>query len=1480
MAKRSNSPCFAKADLKPKDIERLELLAEKYNSTNPNADYAAAAQDMIAEAKQLRDAIYKAMVEKAKTASAAPTAFDPAKGAQQVVGGDGVAREFDAQGFDSTGKSWLAYAPKDQKKVAAGATIGAFYETTQGQESRSESAGPSGNTVEAVKKAVFKFLPIKSDLLQVLANPSELPADVRKQYEAERKGKKGNAQGLVWGGKAYLFSDFIKPGEERAIFMHEVGSHVGLEGDLTDEEHRALAFKIVEWAQETSGTQENKIAQAAMRRVSNASVAPGQQQSELVAYFIEEAVRAGVNPEAEMKKNTKLGNWFAKVMDFAKKAIARFVGDIDTITAQDLVNMAYGRAAQAMIDNRSAGDKERNPRDAVPKFSELGLPPTSVPAKQNQSVAQWAKLAKENRNAPAMAGIAQVTPPVMRMLGFYSPVVMDYGNVRHIFNKHPEITVSDIGALGDLLTRPRAVIQTNNSVVMILDSRDKAGNPLFMAMTKGKTGEFKITEVKTLFGGEESAQVVATALRDGRVLYMRKADMGRLHDLQSTASIAINPGDGAPNVQTPTSKGILSDRALEAFKKDSKGNWATLTETMPTASKAQIDAMRPMQFSISAPVSDAARRVGGASSAILAESASHFVKKLGLSMLGLHDIVDRYKNTVPAIGEWYKSVQDVVAQRTRYEREAEEIAHMADKLPGGTQKINDFISRSTYEQKWGYTPTFKTDVTVDPVLKSMYDQLTDKEQAVVREVFAHGEKMRKVRDALLKKLGADKIFSGYAKIDGPYAPLKRFGDYVAVLKSKELRDAEEAKDDKLVEKLKADPTHYVMSKFDTKGQARQFAWANNKANGGRFDFTDDFEGSARIKEDQPVPYKVVQDILAAMKINPDMESSERSAAVKMINDMMLQYVDEHNARMSGLRRLNRAGYDTDMMRSFLAHSRAESSFLANVEHGATISEAFQKMQGQARNSLGEREHQDAVNTVAEHYADMLHYKETPIQDRLMAGTSAWQLATSVGYHVTNFTQGIMVSLPKLAADFGDYSGAWRHLIDGYRMVGRAGIGNKFDINKIQSPGLKKALQLAMDMGVLDVGMNEDMSHFEATRTGIGGIDKSTKLARSALHKLNQVARGVEIVNRVSSATAAYNMAIAKGRSEEQAQQYALRMLQSTQGDFSRVGSPLLLKKLPKIVTQYKKYQFMMAALYAKAFQQAFRSSDPKERAIGRRMLAYKMAHTGIAAGALGLPLMNLVSMIFGALGGDEEPPDLERSLRELIGDETMANMLLHGPLSAAGLDMSAKLGDDKIFSILPYGEWDFSSASGLAKTGMSLAGPAAGLGGKFADGVGMLQRGEYYKGVEKFMPKGAADAMKAFRIANEGFTLKNGDLMFKPEDVNGFALALDALGMPSSEMKRMDWLRSQQYEIGQFYQDRTKEIQRDYARAVEDKDQDSLTQLRQDWMDLQSGKNRLRYLFNDSTDALKVQPLSTLLKYPQTQAKREQKLQKAAGVTG
>lgn len=852
--------------------------------------------------------------------------------------------------------------------------------------------------------------------------------------------------------------------------------------------------------------------------------------------------------------------------------------------------------------------------------------------------------------------------------------------------------------------------------------------------------------------------------------------------------------------------------------------------------------------------------------------AKHVLKKSVGWMTYLHDLVRKVEKEMPAAKTWYEGILKTQETRLKMERDAEKVAAMASSMKEAEYKqVNAFLENSTVSQKWGYAPEWNKDVVVDTDLAAQWNALSKDQQKIADAVFKHGFDSIARKRGLFKKLGVQDVMSNLGALTGPYAPLKRFGKFVAVLKSQALVDAEaklKAEDIKAnrdaVEELKKSGKNYKVSRFDTPGLAEQFI----KDEGGKYEFSDWFSGEDALRGNNMVGYQVMDKIMSAVKADPSLPPQVRAEMENTVRALYLSSLDETNARQSGQKRKNTAGFHEDMVRSFLAGARADAAYVANLEHGGETNDAFYKMQEvEVKDTSGRRKYQDDFNLLAEHYAENMKYDPAPIQDRIVGLTSAWQLTTSLAYHLTNMSQGFMVTLPRLAAE-GNYGSALKHLLDGYKIVGDVMTGMTADLSKVKNAGMREALELAANRGILDVGIEEDLGQFDQFRSGYKAIDGTSRLASKTLHRLRSVSRAVETVNRVSSGAAAYSQAIEQGKTAEQAQQYVIDILQSTQGDFSRLGAPLLLKRIPKVMAQYRKYQFMMMAFYVKAFNQAFKGATAEERTIGKRMLAFKLTHTAVAAGALGLPLMNLAAMMFGP--GDDYPEDLEMWLKSKIGNEDLANLLLHGVSAVTPLDMSAKLGEENIFSIAPYTDFDLTSREGVAKTVAGVAGgPAMGLAQKMADGVGLIQDGQMTKGIERMLPSGLGSALSAFRMANEGFSLKNGDVVVKPGDMEAWGLALTAVGMPASQVKELTKERGVQFQLNKHFDDRTKEIRNEYSSAWRDKDREKMAEMRGEWMDLQKQKRiaRKKY-FNNNPKELRVAPLSSLIKTPIMERRR------------
>jgi hypothetical protein len=135
--------------------------------------------------------------------------------------------------------------------------------------------------------------------------------------------------------------------------------------------------------------------------------------------------------------------------------------------------------------------------------------------------------------------------------------------------------------------------------------------------------------------------------------------------------------------------------------------------------------------------------------------------------------------------------------------------------------------------------------------------------------------------------------------------------------------------------------------------------------------------------------------------------------------------------------------------------------------------------------------------------------------------------------------------------------------------------------------------------------------------------------------------------------------------------------------------------------------------------------------------------------------------------------------------------------------------------------------------------------------------------------------MESYRLSTDGYSLRNGDVI--PADFSGWSLALNALGVPSTEINKVKWTRGQQYELGKWASDEQSAIRKDYVNASKNKDSSGRRDAIERWKALQKSKAKLKPFFNNERSAMKRTPLSNLFKAPSKQRKREDKYAKQAG---
>ena len=143
--------------------------------------------------------------------------------------------------------------------------------------------------------------------------------------------------------RAYMFADNIAKNEGLAILLHEVGVHIGFRNFFNAGQFKALANAVRSWSKAPANTLEGRIGRAAERRAREAGTTEEQMDDELIAYAVEEAVKAGVTP-AGVKGGSAVANWLRMIVKAFTKALEKFGLAPESIEVGDLVNMAYGAA--------------------------------------------------------------------------------------------------------------------------------------------------------------------------------------------------------------------------------------------------------------------------------------------------------------------------------------------------------------------------------------------------------------------------------------------------------------------------------------------------------------------------------------------------------------------------------------------------------------------------------------------------------------------------------------------------------------------------------------------------------------------------------------------------------------------------------------------------------------------------------------------------------------------------------------------------------------------------------------------------------------------------------------------------------------------------------------------------------------------------------------------------------------------------------
>jgi hypothetical protein len=146
---------------------------------------------------------------------------------------------------------------------------------------------------------------------------------------------------FTYGGVVFLIARNLKPGQVAAKVLHEVGAHIGFRNMFNDSQLKGLSAVVESWIKRNDSSVEAQIGKAVKARLKEAGIGKDHKDymDEVLGYGVEEAVNAGVKGSSPQVKG-----WLDRMKRRFQEALDKFFGRPTKLTAQNLVDMAYGAA--------------------------------------------------------------------------------------------------------------------------------------------------------------------------------------------------------------------------------------------------------------------------------------------------------------------------------------------------------------------------------------------------------------------------------------------------------------------------------------------------------------------------------------------------------------------------------------------------------------------------------------------------------------------------------------------------------------------------------------------------------------------------------------------------------------------------------------------------------------------------------------------------------------------------------------------------------------------------------------------------------------------------------------------------------------------------------------------------------------------------------------------------------------------------------
>jgi len=1209
--------------------------------------------------------------------------------------------------------------------------------------------GAVASKIEATLKKLF-FSPSRFDsLVTIVQSARDLsPADYAQLAQSDNPKTVGGMASKSQN-RIILIADNITPGEELGVFLHELGVHIGLEKLIGKENMETLTWQIEAWSKQ-KGTKESKIAKEAVRRA-NASSSRSTSE-EKIAYFIEEAVKAGIDPTAVNAMRGEgggLGNWFRTLWAAAKAALRKIgLNRFEKLTAQNLVDLVYG-AADLELNGGFHANVQR-------VMTEVGDSKTDV------------KFSEERGSLLAHPTPADFVPTttfkgkVVDVIGKLQHLGVSFRELSQIEREYKDLPVEPYTKLTHLTgAYAKKILDRGvNSVLNVWNTFDKAENKQFTDMlNKDTLAQFLSSEDVTHprnqwiqnavdLSKDKSAEDIEYAEKQAARFQAQRDAFNRMPKKMQELYREVDS--------------FMQDMAKEEFKNRAGATVAAfLPHIKELATPEQRAAIEKLSFSNEPDMKE----------------FSAYKKAMLAILKGTDPKKVENKKAVDAFREMANEVSDKMEGYHQRKGLYFPLLRFGDHLVIAKSKVFADLEKTVDDLKSQMNDFKKT----NPVLQEYAELVATAAEA---------------REAARGRLRSPSARTGFENATKAVKEFKKTVEFKQA--NRELLDIrDDLKNASADLKHKAaQQEHYAFHREESQDKANQRV-ENYRANG--------MDAVTKLRDEwidgmdtvsTSFSKKLIDKLSAHYQNDPAMQARISGTVRKIFTDTQHDQSALHRMAM----RRNVAGFHPDGNRVFQSFLQQSSHRLAAQKYFMQTQDALENVRRAASDNDKSPTAKEKLTAVANELAirnDMdMQYRETPIQDSVARFTQLMTLGMSPAFLLQQSAQPMMLTLPQLrgrSSSADAVKALTTAMVDAWKILRASakgsGLMNRFAV-KLDHPmltaGEKQALHEISDLGLIDILLDHDVA-LGAKGQQMGRYDKFVEMT-------NWAGRQIEVVNRIGSALAAYREEIKRGGTQAEATKYAANVVEQSQVDYSNENASRWTKRGAfsgsKIITQFKKYQIHMIQMLVWNAKEAVAGETPAARTEARRILVGMLTTHGIMGGTLGLPfaapvfgIAKLVSLMWPSDDRDDPETAYKNFLADMLGKD-LGDVVARGVFASLGLDLSRTLGLGTLFNPVPFVRTDKQGKDLLNEMVLGLLGPSVSVGQRMADGASKLANGDLLGAWTGMAPKFLASPARAFKTGTEGITTKEGNTRIPADQFTGGDLAAIALGLPDLKVSK------------------------------------------------------------------------------------------------